>query len=72
MTSGMPRTAEMRRQAENMFAPRSNKEIREVKEREKAATTEKQKTERLRALRLAREAEERAAAPVPPKSKARK
>jgi len=70
MTSTTLRSDEMRRQAESMFAVRSTKEVRAVKEREKAFTTEKQKTERLRALRLAREAEEGASSSLQEKSKA--
>jgi hypothetical protein len=58
------RANEIRRQAENMFAVRSSKEVRAVKEREKAFTSEKQKTERLRALRLARDSDDQASLPL--------
>jgi hypothetical protein len=58
------RADEIRRQAENMFAVRSSKEVRAVKEREKAFTSEKQKTERLRALRLARDSDDQASLPL--------
>ena len=58
------RADEIRRQAENMFAVRSSKEVRAVKEREKALTSEKQKTERLRALRLARDSDDQASLPL--------
>jgi hypothetical protein len=71
MTSTTSRAVEMRRQAESMFAVRSTKEVRAVKEREKAFTTEKQKTERLRALRLARESKAEVPSTSHQKSKAR-
>jgi hypothetical protein len=58
------RANEIRRQAENMFAVRSSKEVRAVKEREKAFTSEKQKTVRLRALRLARDSDDQASLPL--------
>lgn len=71
MTSTTLRADDMRRQAENMFTIPSTKDIREVEEREKAFATEKQKTERLRALRLARDAEDGASSSLQPRSKAR-
>jgi hypothetical protein len=51
-----------RREAQDMFALARSKDAEIVKEREKAFSAQAQKTTRLRALRLAREAEERAAA----------
>ena len=71
MTSPPLRADEIRRQAESMFAVRSTKEVRAVKEREKTDMAQRQKTERLRAMRLAREADELATALSQVKSKAR-
>jgi hypothetical protein len=56
------RAEEARRKAKDMFARDRAKEVEIVKEREKAFANQTQKTARLRALRLAREANDRAAA----------
>jgi len=56
------RSEEARRQAQDVSARDRAKEAEVVKEREKGFAAQTQKTARLRALRLAREAEERAAA----------
>jgi hypothetical protein len=52
----------MRQEARELFTRDRAKEMEVVKEREKAFAAQTEKTDRLRALRFAREAEERAAA----------
>jgi hypothetical protein len=63
------RAERARREAKDIFARERAKESEVVKEREKTFAARTEKTERLRALRLAREAQERVAAaaavPVP-------
>ncbi len=69
------RAEQARREAKDLFAHERAKENEVVKEREKAFAAQSQKTERLRALRLAREAEAAAtaaAAPPPAKPAAKK
>jgi len=63
------RSEEARRQAQDVSARDRAKEAEVVKEREKGFAAQTQKTARLRALRLAREAEERAAAVAEPAAK---
>jgi hypothetical protein len=67
------RAEQARRQAQDLFARDRAKEAEVVTEREKGFAVQTQKTARLRALRLAREAQERAtAAAQPPVVKAPK
>jgi hypothetical protein len=56
------RAEQARREAKDIFARERAKESEVVKEREKMFAARTEKTERLRALRLAREEQERAAA----------
>jgi hypothetical protein len=56
------RAEQARREAQDLFARDRAKEAEVVKEREKGFAVQTQKTARLRALRLAREVQERAAA----------
>ena len=69
------RAEQARREAKELFARDRAKELEVVKEREKAFAVQTQKTDRLRAQRLVREAAEReaaaAAAPVPKAKKTR-
>ena len=71
------RAERMRQEARELFTRDRAKEMEVVKEREKAFAAQTEKTDRLRALRLARETEARraaaAAAPAPTlKKKTRK
>jgi len=68
------RAEQARREAQDLFARDRAKEAEVVKEREKGFAVQTQKTARLRALRLAREEQERAtaAAAPPPAPKAAK
>ena len=59
------RAEQARREAKELFARDRAKEAEVVKEREKAFAVGTEKTMRLRALRLTREAEERASAAAP-------
>jgi hypothetical protein len=58
---------EARKKARDLFARERAKDGEAIKEREKAFAAQSQKTAKLRALRLAREAEEQAAAAAAPK-----
>jgi hypothetical protein len=60
------RAEQARREAKDIFARERAKESEVVKEREKTFAARTEKTERLRALRLAREAQERAAVAAAP------
>jgi hypothetical protein len=60
------RAEQARREAKDIFARERAKESEVVKEREKVFAARTEKTERLRALRLARETQERAAAAAAP------
>jgi len=66
------RAERARQEAKELFVRDRAKEMEVVKEREKAFAAQTQKTDRLRALRLAREAEERAAAAAAPAPKPKK
>lgn len=75
MKMNAQRAEQARREAKDLLASERAKASEVVKEREKAFAAQSHKTERLRALRLAREAEERAAAAATapaPKPAARK
>jgi hypothetical protein len=66
---------EARKKARELFQRDRAKDVEIVKEREKAFDAQQQKTAKLKALRLAREAEQQAAAdaaPPPVKKKASK
>jgi hypothetical protein len=65
------RAEEARKKARELFANDRAKEQAVVKEREKAFATEAAKTERLKALRLARDAADAAAAEAEPAAKPR-
>ena len=56
-----------RKKARDLFTQYRAKEAEVVKEREKAFATQAQKTAKLKALRLARDAEQEAAAAAAPK-----
>ncbi|MDQ7250772.1 hypothetical protein [Dongia sedimenti] len=58
---------EARKKARDLFTKDRAKEAEVVKEREKAFATQAQKTAKLKALRLARDAEQEAAAAAAPK-----
>jgi hypothetical protein len=60
------RAEEARNKARDLFARDRAREDEVVKEREKVFSAETQKTARLKALRLARDAEQRAAAEAAP------
>jgi len=64
------RAEEARRQARELFVRDRAKEAEVVKEREKRQTVQNEKTAKLRALRLAKEAAELASAPAPKPKKA--
>jgi hypothetical protein len=63
------KAAEARKKAGEVFTRDRAKEAEVVKEREKAFAAQAQKTAKLKALRLARDAEEQAAAAAAPKPK---
>ena len=60
------RAEEARKKAQDLFTRDRAKEAEAVKEREKTFAVQTQKTARLKALRLAREEQERAAAEAAP------
>lgn len=67
--TGSSRADQARRKAQEKFAPASQREASARRDRDKAAAAAVAKTERLKALRLAKEAEDRAAAAAAPAKK---
>jgi hypothetical protein len=69
MKPNIARTEEARKKARDMFAQVKAKDGEVVKEREKKQAMEIEKTSRLKAIRLAKEAVDRANAPEPKPTK---